>query len=105
MRNALRLRVYGTKGGIEWAQEDPNRLWFTPFGEQKRLITRGGAGVGPAATRVTRVPAGHPEGYLEALPQSIRNQPMPLRLIATAKTGPCGGLSNCRGWFEGRCFH
>lgn len=64
--NALRLRVYGTKGGIEWVQEDPNRLWFTPFGEQKRLITRGGAGVGPAATRVTRVPAGHPEGYLEA---------------------------------------
>lgn len=64
--NALRLRVYGTKGGIEWAQEDPNRLWFTPFGEQKRLITRGGSGVGDAATRVTRVPGGHPEGYLEA---------------------------------------
>ncbi|MND47202.1 Glucose-6-phosphate 3-dehydrogenase [compost metagenome] len=64
--NALRLRVYGTKGGIEWAQEDPNRLWFTPFGAQKRLITRGGSGVGDAATRVTRVPGGHPEGYLEA---------------------------------------
>ncbi len=64
--NALRLRVFGTKGGIEWAQEDPNRLWFTPFGEQKRLITRGGAGVGDAATRVTRIPGGHPEGYLEA---------------------------------------
>ncbi|MDT6941408.1 Gfo/Idh/MocA family oxidoreductase [Brucella pseudogrignonensis] len=64
--NALRLRVYGTKGGIEWAQEDPNRLWFTPFGDQKRLITRGGAGAGDAAARVTRIPAGHPEGYLEA---------------------------------------
>lgn len=64
--NALRLRVYGTKGGIEWAQEDPNRLWFTPFGGEKRLITRGGAGAGPEAVRVTRVPAGHPEGYLEA---------------------------------------
>lgn len=64
--NALRLRVYGTKGGLEWAQEDPNRLWFTPFGEEKRLITRGGAGAGAAATRVTRIPGGHPEGYLEA---------------------------------------
>lgn len=64
--NALRLRVYGTKGGIEWAQEDPNCLWFTPFGEEKRLITRGGAGAGAAAARVTRVPSGHPEGYLEA---------------------------------------
>jgi len=64
--NTLRLRVYGTKGGIEWAQEDPNRLWFTPFGEPKRLITRGGTGAGEAATRVTRIPGGHPEGYLEA---------------------------------------
>ncbi len=63
--NALRLRVYGTKAGIEWAQEDPNYLWFTPLGQPKRLITRGGAGSNAAAARVTRVPPGHPEGYLE----------------------------------------
>lgn len=63
--NALRLRVYGTKGGLVWAQEDPNYLWFTPLGQPKRLITRGGAGAGAAAARVTRVPSGHPEGYLE----------------------------------------
>ncbi len=63
--NDLTLRVYGTKGGLEWAQEDPNYLWFAPFGEPKRLITRGGAGAGAAAARVTRVPPGHPEGYLE----------------------------------------
>ncbi|HRY27320.1 MAG: Gfo/Idh/MocA family oxidoreductase [Geminicoccaceae bacterium] len=63
--NALKLRVYGDKGGLEWAQEDPNYLWFTALGEQKRLITRSGAGTGPEAGRVTRVPPGHPEGYLE----------------------------------------
>lgn len=63
--NALRLRVYGDKGGLEWAQEDPNYLWFTPFGEPKRLITRNGSGSGDAAARVSRVPPGHPEGYLE----------------------------------------
>lgn len=63
--NALALRVYGEKGGLEWAQEDPNYLWWTPLGEPKRLLTRAGAGAGPAAGRVTRVPAGHPEGYLE----------------------------------------
>jgi predicted dehydrogenase len=63
--NGLRLRVYGDKGGIEWAQENPTQLWFTPFGEPKRLLTRGGAGTGAAAERVTRIPAGHPEGYLE----------------------------------------
>ncbi len=63
--NGLRLRIYGTKGGLEWAQEDPNYLWYTPFGEPKRLITRGGAGSGAAAARVSRIPPGHPEGYLE----------------------------------------
>jgi predicted dehydrogenase len=63
--NGLRLRVHGTRGGLAWSQEDPNYLWFTPLGQPKRLITRGGDGVGPAAARVTRVPFGHPEGYLE----------------------------------------
>lgn len=63
--NSLRLRVYGEKGGLEWAQEDPNYLWHTPFGEPKRLITRNGAGQGAAAERVSRIPGGHPEGYLE----------------------------------------
>jgi len=63
--NALRLRIYGEKGGLEWAQEDPNYLWHTPFGEPKRLITRNGAGAGDAAARLSRVPPGHPEGYLE----------------------------------------
>lgn len=63
--NALRLRVYGDKGGLEWAQEDPNYLWHTPFGDQKRLVTRSGAGASDAAARMSRIPAGHPEGYLE----------------------------------------
>lgn len=63
--NGLKLRVYGSKGGLEWEQEHPNHLWFTPFGSEKRLITRGGVGAGAAAGRVTRIPGGHPEGYLE----------------------------------------
>lgn len=63
--NGLRLRVFGDKGGLEWHQENPNQLWFTPFGEPKRLLTRGGAGAGHASARVTRIPGGHPEGYLE----------------------------------------
>ena len=63
--NALRIRVYGDKGGLEWAQEDPNYLWHTPFGAPKRKITRNGAGAGEAAARMSRIPPGHPEGYLE----------------------------------------
>ena len=63
--NGLTLRVYGTKGGLSWRQEEPNHLWFSGYGQQTRLITRGGHGSGPEAARVTRVPPGHPEGYLE----------------------------------------
>jgi predicted dehydrogenase len=63
--NDLRLAVYGTLGGLEWAQEAPDRLWFTPAGGERRLITRGGPGMGPEAARMSRIPAGHPEGYLE----------------------------------------
>jgi len=63
--NALKLRVFGSKGGLEWSQEDPNYLWHTPLGEPKRLLTRGGSGANEAANAVTRIPGGHPEGYLE----------------------------------------
>lgn len=64
--NGLKVRVYGTKGGLEWVQADPTYLWYTPLGKPKQLLTRGGAGTGGAAGRVTRIPSGHPEGYLEA---------------------------------------
>ncbi|MBS7537823.1 Gfo/Idh/MocA family protein [Ancylobacter lacus] len=63
--NGLALRVYGDKGGLEWRQEEPNRLLFSPFGQPTRILTRAGAGAGPEAGRVSRTPAGHPEGYLE----------------------------------------
>jgi predicted dehydrogenase len=62
--NALQLRIYGSKGGLEWKQEEPNTLRFAPLGQPPRLITRGGAGAGVEAGRVTRVPPGPPEGYL-----------------------------------------
>ena len=64
--NTLRLRVYGRRAGLDWAQENPNELWFTPLGEPARRLTRGGPQIARAAARVTRIPAGHPEGFLEA---------------------------------------
>lgn len=64
--NNLTLAIYGTKGAIRWAQENPNVLWFTKLGEAPQMITRGGGAAHPAAAAVTRIPAGHPEGYLEA---------------------------------------
>jgi predicted dehydrogenase len=63
--NGLRLRVYGSEAGLEWAQEEPNILWLARKGEPRQRITRGGPGAGPEAARLTRLPPGHPEGYLE----------------------------------------
>jgi predicted dehydrogenase len=71
--NALRLRVYGEKASVEWAQEQPNALLFTRFGEPPRLIRRAGAGATPVAGHASRIPAGHPEGYLEAFAQLYRD--------------------------------
>lgn len=71
--NALRIRVYGEAGGLEWAQESPNRLLHTPFGQPRRFITRGSEAAGPAASHATRIPAGHPEGYLEGFAQLYRD--------------------------------
>lgn len=63
--NALTLRVYGETGALAWGQENPNVLVHTPIGEPPRLIRRNGAGASPVSQRVSRIPAGHPEGYLE----------------------------------------
>ncbi len=63
--NGLKIKIYGTKGGLEWHQENPNYLWVSPLGQPAYRLTRGGPGSGAAAARVTRIPSGHPEGYLE----------------------------------------
>jgi predicted dehydrogenase len=67
--NALKLRVYGEKGGLLWRQEQPNHLTWSAFGKPPQLITRGGHGAGKAAGHASRVPSGHPEGYLEGFAQ------------------------------------
>jgi predicted dehydrogenase len=67
--NNLRLRIYGDKAGIEWRQEEPNYLWFTPYGKPPVLMSRNGAAATPAAKHASRIPSGHPEGYLEAFAQ------------------------------------
>jgi predicted dehydrogenase len=86
--NGLKLRVYGTKGGLEWTQADPNYLWHSPFGEPKRLVTRAGAGAGPAAGRVTRSPPGHPEGYLEGFANIYAEAARAIRAAREGKPVP-----------------
>ena len=67
--NNLRLRVYGEKAGLEWRQEEPNTLQFAKLGEAPEIIRRPGPGGNSPAAHASRIPAGHPEGYLEAFAQ------------------------------------
>jgi predicted dehydrogenase len=73
--NALKIRIYGEKGGIEWAQHEPNTL-LVKWLDQPTQILRAGAGyshLSSFATHNCRTPGGHPEGYLEAFGNIYRN--------------------------------
>lgn len=73
--NALKIRVYGETGGLEWAQQEPNTLLVKSL-DQPTQIQRAGAGnsyLYPSAKHVCRTPGGHPEGYLEAFANIYKN--------------------------------
>lgn len=82
--NGLRLRLYGENAGLEWSQEDPDLLRFTPLDEPPRILRRGGPGLSAAAQAATRIPAGHPEGYLEGFAQIYADA---AGLVSAHKTG------------------
>jgi predicted dehydrogenase len=82
--NNLSLRVYGERAGLEWNGETPELLKFTPFGEPSRTIVRGGPANTPAATRVSRMPAAHPEGYIEGFANLYRDA---AHLISARRSG------------------
>lgn len=72
-RNGLRLRVYGDKGALAWDQERPDRLCLSATDNTVTTLFGGTDGLGAAATAASRLPAGHPEGYLEALANLYRD--------------------------------
>jgi len=71
--NNVSFRIYGDKAGLEWWQEKPEELWFTRLGEPRQMLRRNGAGATAAAVAGSRVPAAHPEGYLEAFANLYRD--------------------------------
>lgn len=64
--NALKIRVYGEKAGLEWSQQEPNTLWLKWNDQPTQMLRTGYGYLGDMATANTRTPHGHPEGYLEA---------------------------------------
>jgi predicted dehydrogenase len=85
--NALRLRVYGTKAGLAFDQENPNELWFTPLGGAAERLTRGRVKSAIAA-HATRIPPGHPEGYLEAFAQLYQDAALQIEALDAGKEPP-----------------
>ena len=85
--NGLRIRVYGDKGGIEWRQEQPNHLHWSPIGKPTQILSRGTGAANAAAARVTRIPAGHPEGYLEGFATLYAEIAQHLRAVRRAGDG------------------
>jgi len=73
--NALRIRIYGEKGGIEWAQHEPNTLLVKWLDQPTQILRAGGnyPGLSSFAKNSCRTPGGHPEGYLEAFGNIYRN--------------------------------
>ncbi|MFD1733216.1 Gfo/Idh/MocA family protein [Deinococcus malanensis] len=70
--NDLRLRVFGTRGSLSWRQEDPDTLELQQEGEPRQLLRRGNAYLSASAQAATRLPAGHPEAFIEAFANVYR---------------------------------
>ena len=71
--NDLRVRIYGTEGGLEWRQEEPNYLYHRPAEEPERVLKRGNDYLCEEAKKASRLPAGHPEGFIEAFANVYMN--------------------------------
>ena len=98
--NALRLRIIGSDAALDWSQETPDLLGYTRLGEAPQLLRRGGPGLSPAAAQATRLPAGHPEGYLEGFAQIYADA---ADLVAARRAGqaPPAHLSGLPGLADG----
>jgi predicted dehydrogenase len=80
----LSLKVYGSRAGLEWAGEEPETLRFTPYGEPSRILRRGGPGNTSLAVDGSRMPGGHPEGYVEGFANLYRGA---TELISARRAG------------------
>ncbi|MDX8337846.1 Gfo/Idh/MocA family oxidoreductase [Draconibacterium sp. IB214405] len=83
--NAIKLRVYGEKGGLEWHQHEPNTLILKWTDQPVQILRTGTSLDAPAALHNTRTPGGHPEGYLEAFANIYRNFSLTVRAKANGE--------------------
>ena len=101
--NALSIRVYGSKAGLEWHQMEPNTLIFKQPGQPRQVLRTGLPSMSDEATAATRLPAGHPEGYLEAFANIYRLAIADIRRVASAQS-PAGGYPTVYDGLRGMQF-
>jgi predicted dehydrogenase len=101
--NALSIRVYGTKAGLEWHQEEPNTLLFKPNGQPKQVLRTGLGYLSDAAQAATRTPAGHPEGFYEAFANVYKAAIADIRRVEAGEK-PLGGYPNVYDGLRGLLF-
>ncbi len=89
----IRIRIYGEKAGLEWRQENADYLRYAVFGQPAQTLARGDANLLPEAHRMTRVPKGHPEGYLEAFANIYSEASLALEAKILGKS--CGVPIEC----------
>jgi predicted dehydrogenase len=87
-RNGLRLRVYGEKGGLDWSHEQPDRLTLNWLDAPTQTLHAGTAYLSPAAASATRLPTGHPEGFIEAFANIYRDVATAIRGDGVAEDAP-----------------
>ncbi|MNZ25606.1 putative oxidoreductase YdgJ [compost metagenome] len=90
--NRLQIRLYGDKASLIFRQEAPNELWLTPIGGASQRLTRGRV-ESDAARHASRVPAGHPEGYLEAFAQLYTDAALQIHALAAGEAPPPESLA------------
>ena len=101
--NALKIRLYGDKGGLEWQQMEPNSIIVRPHGAPFYVLRAGAgqAGLGAEALKRCRLPAGHPEGYLEAMANLYRDF---ARAIRAGERGTPSGVPGISAGLRGMAF-
>ncbi len=86
--NSLSIKVYGEKGSLEWHQENPNALIARWLDKPKQVFTPNGNDLHPEAVAASRIPSGHPEGYLEAFANIYKNFALHLSARSEGKEEP-----------------
>ena len=96
-RNGLRLRIYGERGGLDWSHERPDRLTLNWLDRPSQTLHAGAPYLSPASLRGTRLPTGHPEGFIEAFANIYRDFAAAIVAGAAAADGVPDALEGLRG--------